>query len=257
VLVMDGVQLLGVSAGENDRPSAAPKLRDHEAAGVARCAVDGNASIGRHGRRSHGHRFRVRAGGGCPSRFGVRRRSVDGTSAEVTGQCRSPAARAPLCRVSVPLRSGSAGLRTGSISTTRPSPTAPRRFDARPRWSRHSPQPAHPNSKTRAPIPPSPGHEGGHRKVFLLGTGDQVGRKEADQQEGDPDCADPDRGPHHPGQVGGGGPTILRRGPVVRLRRRCRDPRRRHLIGCTSCVRHSEGAGQADGSGSRPESIHV
>jgi hypothetical protein len=33
-------------------------------------------------------------------------------------------------------------------------------------------------------------------------------------------------------------------------------PKRDHVIGCTSCVRHSEGAGQADGFGSTPRSIH-
>jgi hypothetical protein len=59
-----------------------------------------------------------------------------------------------------------------------------------------APQPAHrPQQHQGADPAPKPGRERGHRKMFLLRAGDQIGRQQADQQHRDPDSADPDGGP--------------------------------------------------------------
>jgi hypothetical protein len=101
--------------------------------------------------------------------------------------------------------------------TTTEEARPPPRFPASPpiarsRWAATSRCPGAGPSPIAGPgadPTPEPRGEGGHREMLLLWAGDEIGSQEADQENGDPDAADPDGGPQHPGQVGCGGSAIL------------------------------------------------
>ena len=54
---------------------------------------------------------------------------------------------------------------------------------------------------TSVPTPPQNHVPNAATFVLLLGAGDHIGGQQANQDDSDPDAADPDRGPQHPGAV--------------------------------------------------------